>query len=47
MGGSAEPSLPGIVVTFTDMISQRRLRHDLEQSHLDLETAYKEVTPPA
>jgi two-component system, chemotaxis family, CheB/CheR fusion protein len=33
----------GVVVTFTDMTGYRRLQRELEQSHLELETAYEEL----
>jgi two-component system, chemotaxis family, CheB/CheR fusion protein len=33
----------GILVTFTDMTGYRRLQRELEQSHMELETAYEEL----
>ena len=33
----------GILVTFTDMTGFRRLQRELEQSHMELETAYEEL----
>jgi two-component system CheB/CheR fusion protein len=33
----------GMMVTFTDMTGYRRLQRELEQSHLELETAYEEL----
>jgi two-component system CheB/CheR fusion protein len=33
----------GLLVTFTDMTSFRRLQQELEQSHMELETAYEEL----
>jgi two-component system CheB/CheR fusion protein len=35
--------LQGMLVTFTDMTSFRRLQRELEQSHMELETAYEEL----
>jgi two-component system, chemotaxis family, CheB/CheR fusion protein len=35
--------LQGMLLTFTDMTSFRRLQRELEQSHLELETAYEEL----
>jgi two-component system CheB/CheR fusion protein len=33
----------GMLVTFTDMTGFRRLQRELEQSHMELETAYEEL----
>ena len=33
----------GFLVTFTDMTAYRRLQRELEQSHVELETAYEEL----
>ncbi len=35
--------IQGTLVTFTDMTSHRRLQRELEQSHMELETAYEEL----
>jgi two-component system, chemotaxis family, CheB/CheR fusion protein len=35
--------IDGILVTFTDMTGFRRLQRELEQSHMELETAYEEL----
>jgi two-component system, chemotaxis family, CheB/CheR fusion protein len=39
----AEDHLYGMLVAFTDMTGVRRLQRELEQSHLELETAYEEL----
>ena len=39
----AEDHLYGMLVAFTDMTGFRRLQRELEQSHLELETAYEEL----
>jgi two-component system CheB/CheR fusion protein len=35
--------LSGVVLTFTDVTSHRRLQRELEESHQELETAYEEL----
>jgi two-component system CheB/CheR fusion protein len=41
LGGAGR--IQGMLVTFTDMTGFRRLQRELEQSHMELETAYEEL----
>ena len=38
-----DDQVQGMLVTFTDMTAFRRLQRELEQSHMELETAYEEL----
>jgi two-component system CheB/CheR fusion protein len=40
---AVDERIHGILVTFTDMTGFRRLQRELEQSHMELETAYEEL----
>jgi two-component system, chemotaxis family, CheB/CheR fusion protein len=39
----SDERIHGMLVTFTDMTGFRRLQRELEQSHMELETAYEEL----
>ena len=39
----ADARIQGMLVTFSDITSYRRLQRELEQSHMELETAYEEL----